>query len=145
MFPDLGQPYSPTWEGGPPHMAIGDVPLWRRYQAKHALDWIQVYYDSALGEPATPPEGQTPAQIDMWQRITRLRADAIILTRDGWIIAEVRPHAGPAALGTLYTYLITFEADPPTKDPVTALLITDQVTPDLRLAADKLGIPIEIV
>jgi hypothetical protein len=81
----------------------------------------------------------------MWQRITRLRADAIVITLDGWIIVEVRPHAGPAALGALFTYLATWQAHPPTKDPVTALLITDQVTKDLRLAADNLGIPIEIV
>jgi len=145
MIPDLGQPYSPTWQGGPPHMAIGDVPLWRRYQAKHALDWIAVYYDSALGEPAPAPEGQTPGQIDMWQRITRLRADAVILTPAGWYIVEVRPHAGPAALGALFTYLATWKAEPVDPRPVSAVLITDQATPDLRLAADKLGIPIEIV
>lgn len=145
MLPDLGQPYSPTWQGTPPHMAPRDVPLWRRYQAKHAHTWTSVYYDPALGEPAPAPEGQTSEQLDMWQRITRLRADAVIFTGTAWIIVEVRPSAGPSALGSLYAYLTTWRAEPPDQRPVSALLVTDQVTLDLTLTAVKLGIPIDLV
>lgn len=125
-------------------MAPGDLPIWRRYQPTHQAEWISVYYDAALGDPAPVDTHSPPTNVDMWQRITRLRADAIIRTRKGWTIIEVRPSAGPAALGALATYRSAWRKDPPDNQPVSALLVTDQTTPTVTTAADELQIQIII-
>lgn len=145
MSPDLGLPYFPDWPGAPPHMAPLDLPLWRRYQKSTAHTWIAVYFDVAIGEGAPLAANGDRATLDMWQRITRQRADVVTLSRLGWTIVELRPNAGPSALGSLLSYRALWQQDPPDKQPLAILLVTDQVTRDLRLAATKLGVPLLVV
>ncbi len=145
MKPDLGIPYEPTWSGAPPHMAPFDLPLWTRYHRAHANEWTAVYYDVALGEGATFPEKFPLVQEPMWRRITKQRADAVILKPTGWTIVEVRPAAGPAALGALLSYVALWQADPPDSQPLAWLLITDVDNADLLRAAATLNVPIQTV
>ena len=145
MPPDLGQPYLPTWDGAPPHMAPRDLPLWRRYRQSTARFWTAVYFDVALGEGAPLPTNGSRLTLDMWQRITRQRADVVTLSRAGWTIVELRPNAGPSALGTILSYRVLWKADPPDRRPLAILLVTNQTTQDLELAATKLGVPLLMV
>ena len=59
--------------------------------------------------------------------------------------AGAAPNAGPSALGTILSYRVLWKADPPDRRPLAILLVTNQTTQDLELAATKLGVPLLMV
>lgn len=144
MIPDLGTPYLPSWAGAPPHMAPLDLPIWTRYRPTAENRWTTIYYDAALGAGAAAPDSATAEQLHMWQRITRLRADAIAVGPAGWELIEVRHQAGPGAIGSLHTYLTLWKVDPPDTRPIRGIIVTNATTVDLIVSAEPLGITIDV-
>jgi len=130
--PELGRSQSPAWRGVPPHMARRDLALWYRFLDRHGSEYQAIFYDVALGDGTDPGPDQLPEYRFGFIRLTRLRADAIAVRPAGWTLFEVRPAAGAGALGAIVTYRALWEADPPDKRPLEAILITDTIKPELR-------------
>lgn len=132
LLPELGRAYPTSFRGVPSHMTLRDYPLWFRFLDKHAKDYDAFFYDAALG-PGTDVGPDEPDNYRFaFLRLTRLRADAIGVTKQAWTIFEVRPTAGSAALGALLAYGAAWRGAPPDARQLILTLVTDQVVHQLE-------------
>jgi hypothetical protein len=115
-------------------MSPRDLALWRPWLAQNATRFTAWFFDVALGEPYDPGPHMGPNYRYAAIRLSRLRADAVGVSPQGWTLIEVRPFAGASALGALLTYLTLWRTDPPDQRPITGLLVTN----DLRKGLDTL-------
>lgn len=145
MRPELGRAHPTIWTGRPPHMAAADLPLWREWIHSHHHHFDALFFDAALGTAPDPGPEQPENYRYAWIRLNRYRADVIAVSPTGWTIIEVRPRAGASAIGALLTYRQAWFLDPPDDRPVTLILVTDQVRPEIAALARQSGILVQLV
>lgn len=139
---DLGLKFSPSYEGIPPHVSSLDFPLWEAFRRRHASEYVAFYFDVALGRGSDVAGNVSQAVADSWRRLTRLRADVVGDTGVGWDIIELRPNAGPGAIGAVASYVALWFEGPPDQRPVHAILVTDRCSPDIKTVARLQGIEV---
>lgn len=124
------------------HMARRDADLWERWLARHALEWEAVAYDVALGgiEPTTP--GVSEQDVQMWRYLTAMKVDALLRRAGEYTLVEVRPEASVSALGAAVCYRLLLGRDHPDLVPVSAVVLTEAASADLRYCAAELDITI---
>lgn len=137
---ELGPKFDPSYEGIPPHVSSEDLILWEEFRRRHAKDYIGFYFDVALGagEEAVPGTSENVARA--WQRLTRFRADVVADTGNEWHLIELRPNAGPGAVGSIQTYMTLWSIKPPDSRPVKAFIVTDRCSRDIRTVASLAGV-----
>lgn len=116
-------------------MSAGDWPIWERFKVKYSDQFQGYYYDVALGTPAPVPPDVESGLVQMWERLTVYRIDAVGVRGDEWWIIEVRPDAGPGALGALMTYGTLWDIEAKELPQKRLVLVTDQLRPDIQKAA----------
>ena len=140
MPTELGQKYSITWRGAPPHMLAPDIPVWYRFLETYGDLFVNLYYDCLLGGPTLSPKQAEDPFWRMWRANTAKRADAIAeLENEVWII-EVSMRPGLRAVGQLMVYLSLWMEDPVIIKPEKSLLVCEEVDTDLISAAARFGI-----
>ncbi len=139
---DLGPRFSPDFAGIPPHMSQNDLVLWEQFRRTIPDTYRGLFFDVALGTGQTPIPGTPLAIANAWRRLSRFRADLVVDTPGGWIIVEVRPNAGPGAIGALQVYTTLWRQDPPDARVVKPLLITDDCSDDIKAVSGLAGIEI---
>ena len=77
MPTSLGDPYSLSWRGNPPHMLQEDVPMWHTFLDKYSFLFERIYYDILLGGPSLSEMEMKDPIKRQWQYNTSKRADAI--------------------------------------------------------------------
>ncbi len=130
----LGQEYSTSWRGKPPHMLAPDIPIWYRFLAQHAADFEKLYYDCRLGGTALPPGDRDDPMARMSHALLSKRADAIAETSNETWLIEVSASPGMRALGQLLTYHELWKQDPQLSKTIRLILVADQVDPDISPA-----------
>jgi hypothetical protein len=135
MTIELGRTFPNNLAVVPPGMARGDYEIWVRFLAAHAKDYTGFWYNIRLGTGRPLPGDVEPALTKDWLYITQKRADAIGIKLATLDFFEVRPQAGPGALGSLLTYKHLWEQQPPDPRPVQWIILTDYSTPDDLAAA----------
>lgn len=140
MPTELGEPYSLTWRGDPPHMLKADLPIWYRFLDKYGSPFIRVYYDVLLGGPfLTEEDRKDPLKKD-WRYLTAKRMDALAeLLEEIWLI-EVVHVAGMRSLGQCQAYLELWLLDPKIDKPPRKVLIAETIDDDLLTAAAAMRI-----
>lgn len=139
---DLGPPFRTDFVGVPPHVSTEDFVLWERFRRTYAKEYVQFYFDVAIGEGAEAPPG-TPEKIAAaWTRLTRFRLDVLGDHGDEWHVIEMRPRAGPGAVGALQTYHTLLLGNLPDDRPLHSILVTDVCTRDIEAVAGAAGIRI---
>lgn len=132
MPTQLGQQYSTSWRGKPPHMLATDIPVWYRFLDRFSSSIHALYYDCLLGGPATILWDPKDPLARMWHTLNSKRADAIAQTAThAWLI-EVASHPGMRALGQLLTYNALWQQDRKINLPVQMILVAQQLDPDLE-------------
>lgn len=142
MAVDLGPAFAPDWEGIPPHISSQDLPLWREFRRRHAKDYVAFYFDASVGEGEAADGAVSEAVAGAWRRLTKLRIDAVGDTGTEWHIIELRPNAGPGAVGSLQSYSALWFGGPPDARPVRAILVTDRCSEDMKLVARLAGMEV---
>ena len=128
----LGKPFSPVWRGSPPGMSKRDNEIWQRFLDKNEKKMLQVYYNVRVGTGTAPPIGSTPEECLFWIMNTMLRIDAVVERADSVEIVEVRPEAGRAAFGAAIMYKHFWGFDPKIKKPANAVILSDNIAPQIR-------------
>jgi hypothetical protein len=97
-------------------MRPGELDLFRRFYALAPIAGAQFAFDFRLGrgisiDPSWPPEIQAMAKA-----LTQRRVDVVATTPSATWILEIKPRAGPSAVGQLLLYreLYVLEHKPPT-------------------------------
>jgi len=142
MSVDLGPSFLPTFEGIPPHVSSEDLLLWEQFRRRFAKDYVRFYFDVALGSGEESPAGTNPNVAAAWQRLTRFRADVVGDLGNEWHLIELRPNAGPAAVGAIQTYSTLWNMSPPDARPVKAIVVTDRCSRDIRVVASLAGVEV---
>lgn len=142
MAVDLGPGFPPDFPGIPPHVSAEDLTIWEGFRRRFGSRYRRLFFDVALGRGA-PIEGNVaPSVAVAWERLTRFRADVVGDTGDAWEIIELRPNAGPGAIGSLQVYTTLWLEGPPDARPVRAVLGTDRCARDIRLVGQLAGIEV---
>jgi hypothetical protein len=139
---DLGPKFSPNFEGIPAHVSSEDFVLWEQFRARYAGDYVALYFDVALGQGELSADNVSPAVAEAWTRLTRFRADVVGDTGAAWHLIELRPNAGPAAIGAVQTYSTLWLQGPPDDRPVIPILVTDRCSRDIKQVAALAGIEV---
>lgn len=142
MSVTLGPSFPPGWEGIPPHISTDDLTLWEQFRRLYAKDYERFYFDVALGSGEDSPENTRPSVAEAWKRLTMFRADVVGDTGAEWHLIELRPNAGPGAIGALQTYSTLWLTDPPDKRVLVPILVTDRCSPDIRRVAGLSGVEV---
>lgn len=139
---DLGPSFPPSFEGIPAHVSSDDLALWEIFRKRYAKDYVKFYFDVALGtgEPSPPNVGASVAEA--WRRLTKFRADVVGDTGTEWHLIELRPNAGPGALGAVQAYSSLWFEGPPDTRPLKVIIVTDRCANDIKRVAAVAGVEI---
>jgi len=142
MSVDLGPSFPIEWEGIPPQISSEDLLLWERFRKVHAKDYVRFYFDVALGSGELSGPGVSENVAKAWTRLTKFRADVVGDTGTEWHLIELRPNAGPGAVGAIQTYSTLWLSDPPDSRPLKSIVVTDRCSADIRVVGRLAGIEI---
>jgi hypothetical protein len=123
-----------------PHFSKHDGEVWERFLDQFSASFERVVYDVALGGVAFEGGDPDDRTARAWRYATAMKVDAVLIG-DGraWAV-EVRPYARAGALGNALCYAEMLEMDNPTGLDVVAAVVSDEVSPDVRWCADRLGV-----
>jgi hypothetical protein len=122
-----------------------DIALWYRWHKIFGEFYDAFYFNVLLGQPPIPSEYWDVELEEFIYQSYSLRPDVVGEKKDFWEIFEIRPNAGPGAIGSVLTYATLWEANPPDERPLKKSLITDAADINLRYVADRFGITIYVV
>ena len=142
MAVDLGPKFPPTFEGIPPHVSSEDLPIWQEFRRRHAKEYVAFYFDVALGEGEAAASNVSAQVAAAWRRLTRFRADVVGDTGTEWHIIELRPNAGPGALGAIQTYSTLWGTGAPDARPVRAIIVSDRCADDIKRVGRLAGVEV---
>jgi hypothetical protein len=128
-----------------PHMSPADTTIWEKFIDTFPTRYSTVDYDVALGStPLTAEQITSQADANM-VRLWQKRIDVLAKQGDETHIIEVKPKAGPSAIGQVLSYCELYKGyiDPFAK--VKAIIITDSATPDIALLASQMQVEVIIV
>lgn len=136
---------SPDFRGHFQQMSLEDRLIWHRWLDHHSRDFDCYAYDVAVGGLDCDSDDVPDNLKRTWKQCTAKRIDALGWNRRGPTIFEVRYQAGVSAVGALLAYAYLFHEHNP-KLPRPALhLVTDNIAPDTRRAAEYYGIRVTVL
>ncbi len=137
---ELGPSFPTSFAGIPPHVSQNDLVLWEQFREIFSDQFDRFYFDVGLGEGVASAPG-VPANIAAaFSRLSRFRADVVGENSQGWTIVELRPNAGPGALGAIQVYATLWRQDPPDPRPMSAMIFTDICKDEIKAIASVAGI-----
>ena len=142
MKPNLGESYPLDWEGRPAQMSSEDYEIWVRFVGSETAIYQKVFFSVLVGDPAMPTEGLDEGMARVIEHASRRRIDVVGETEDSWHIIELRNNAGPGVIGSVLTYKVLWEADPPDERKCTPIIITNTADINLAFVCRKLEIPL---
>lgn len=128
-----------------PHMKPNDVAIWERFMLRNPDAYAEVIYDQPLGEGRQAPEEAEANMAADWKILTQWKAD-VIAFRDGAIdVIEVKPNAGPSALGQIIAYALLVDKIDELSLPVVPVILTDVERPEMRSICEQMGVTLIVV
>ena len=140
MAVDLGPRFAVSFEGTPPQISTDDLLLWETFRRLFRGDYVRFFFDVAVGQGEEAPPNVSEKVAAAWRRLTRFRIDVVGEKVGGWDVIELRPNAGPGAIGALQTYTSLWFEGPPDARPIRAVLISDRCASDIKRVAALAGI-----
>jgi hypothetical protein len=126
-------------------MALPERQIWQRFLQTgpgSRKDW---QYEVELGLGSYGPTINPPAEPDFYLRLLKKRVDALALTPESVIIAEVKQVAGMAALGQLLTYRALYHAEKTPTVPIALWAVCGRVDYDVTASFAAFGIQVYVV
>ena len=114
-----------------PHMMPADVEIWERFIAAHkeAYDWVE--YDVKVGSVPDfvkdHPEESARKQAPLYER----KIDVVGHLGKEIDIIELKPRAGMSTIGQVKGYVALYRRDIEPSAKLNALIITDELMPDM--------------
>ncbi|GAH88516.1 unnamed protein product [marine sediment metagenome] len=136
----LGDTYSSSWKGKPPHMLPVDVPVWHDFLDKYGDAYLHFYYDVALSTKPKPPDLPVGAMLTMWKKSFGKRIDAVGEMRNTVHIIEVTEQAFLRSLGQILVYAELWRVDPPIKKPFLPYIVCRTIDEDVLWTCQAYGV-----
>ena len=136
--------YPPALLGWYPNMAKRDAVIWERYLRHQAINFRGFAYNVALGGMVKEDPEATPEELTGFQYSTAQRIDVVAdRGSEHWII-EVRHQARIGAVGSVMGYTMLALREPWTELPLVPVVITDNMSPDVRYVAELFSLQVFI-
>lgn len=113
------------------HMRPGEVALFQRFEQLAPLGDALFDFDIRLGRGIPLNPAWPPWLAAMATALTQKRVDVVAITPAGTWILEIKPRAGPGAVGQLLTYLSLYAAQHPELAPFHLGIIADRNSFDM--------------
>lgn len=128
-----------------PALGILDAHLLDLYLRSKPPGLIRAAYNIVVGS-GRPLGDVAPGILGSdWKYLTSLKADAIFEYPDRFEILEVKPDAGPGAIGQLLCYNILLRQEFIPNKPIFSVILTDSIHPDVLKCAGLLNVRVRIV
>ncbi|MCI0619653.1 hypothetical protein L0Y40_01290 [Candidatus Wolfebacteria bacterium] len=123
-----------------PGMRPKDEALWDEFVNNNRDAFDDCYYDVHIGEPEADPRKKSAMLATGMYEVSQWCVDVVARSGDAIYVIEIKPDAGPGALGQALAYkkLLVLEGKVP-KNAI-PLVLTDSISPILQKAADELGV-----
>lgn len=128
-----------------PHMKPADIAIWERFIEKYPEMYHTVSYDFEIGTGpgfstvVNPENGGEDLALYQW------KMDAVGYKGTRVDLIEVKPRAGLSAIGQAACYELLWKRDIDPEGDDRAVIITDELRPDIKYLCDKLKIDIFVV
>jgi hypothetical protein len=127
------------------HMKPRDIAIWERFIDEYPDAFEKCEYDVFVGDP--------PAFNTLWDNdedknqdaLYRLKIDVLGHSPGRMDIVEVKPEAGPGAIGQLEGYYKLFMRDMAAGATVGKVLVTDMERPNMRYLCEQAGVALFVV
>lgn len=128
-----------------PHMKPADVAIWERFMREYPEAYDQCQYDLNCGEGSQQFTHEDPSAAKSWGHLKARKIDVVGYGDEYVDIIEVKPHAGPSALGQVlgYVHLYLGYVDP--HADARPVIITDSMENDMPYLAARLGVRVLVV
>lgn len=123
-----------------PHMLHEDIAVWTRFLEKMAHVISRVWYDVHVGKAVSPADPDSTIQQKVAAGVSRKRIDVVAsIANEFWVI-EVKPVAGMAALGQIFSYTRLFQLEFDVFVPVRGVVVCDEFDEDVGVSFAELGV-----
>lgn len=128
----MGEPFDPSWRGRYPQVSPRDRDILDRFLDFHESGIKTLWYNVYVGEGLLIEDPENPEISEGFQQSTQRRIDVVVefLDQSELHIAEVRPYAGPGALGSALTTWYLFKEED--QRPSVPAIITDRLATDMK-------------
>ena len=127
------------------HMKVDEAAIWERFLVQLPWRVLAIEYDLRLGDGVLMPL-ETPEWVrKMAWALSTKRVDAMIETRNEFIIVEVKGRAGLSAVGQLLGYLSLFTRQYKPQKRVKLVLVCEEIAPDVAPVLREYGIETYLV
>lgn len=128
-----------------PHMKPRDVEIWNRFLEQFPDAYDSCQYDFNVGDP--PPFNTLTDDEEDWNQdaLYRLKIDVVARHGSEIDICEVKPNAGPSAIGQVKSYKTLYVRDEDPLGRVNMTIITDVARPNMEHLCKAEGINLVIV
>ena len=123
-----------------PGMRPKDVAIWDEFIINNPNAFERVWYNVALGNPATTSEEHKRMVDTGMYGVSQWRIDVVALKAMHFYVIEVKPNAMAGALGQALAYSHMVVRDYGVDVPVHPVVLTDDIAPITLEAANLLGV-----
>jgi len=121
-------------------MLDADAALWDRYIRTNPFPEAKLIYDLHVGTPCPITDKLPPNYKKMILTLSTLRIDVVALMPTETVVIEVKPYAGPLAIGQVWSYAQLTARDYPQFPKPVPMILTDKAPPDTQWLCDRLQI-----
>lgn len=128
-----------------PHMMPEDVAIWQRFIEAYPDAYDTVAYDVKVGEVPDFVAGHEDEAMQAQGPLYQRKIDVVGYKGDQIDIIELKPRASTSAFGQVnaYRHLFELEYSPPEKPR--AIVMTDQLLPQMEMLAAAAGVEMIVV
>lgn len=128
-----------------PHMMPEDVAIWNRFLEQFPDAYDNVQYDVKVGKIPEFVEGHDDEAMRAQGTLYQRKIDVVGYKGDQIDIIELKPHASTSALGQVNGYRHLFMRDYSPPENPKAVIITDQLLPEMGELAHAAGVTIVVI
>jgi len=123
-----------------PHLGPEDTAIWSRFIEKYPDYYKSVDYDVKVGEGRDYSGLPEDEYSDDLKYLSKKRIDVVAFTDSDIHVIEVKPRAGLSAIGQSLGLADLYRAIAPADKLVKAVMITDQILPDMEALCLKMNV-----
>lgn len=128
-----------------PHFNAADAHIWTRFIASYPDLFDSVDYDVTCGEGPGVQDDLKPEYQRNADYLGSYKIDVVGRRKNVHYIIEVKPYAGPHALGQILSYAILYDAYDSSEEQVVPMIVTDRTRADMEKLCAHYGVKYFVV
>ena len=120
-----------------PGMMPLDKAIWERFIEQNPAAFIECAYNIAVGGGTEMDTVVNPASGGDINKLYQRKIDVVARAAAGLVIIELKPRATTSSIGQVKGYLTLFKRDFSPTEKLAAMVITDNIMPDMEFLAKE--------